>query len=150
MPCGMPGHAICLSMTRKQVAARLGRSDLATVRRLEGIHLHPVVDPSGVHRFNPREVDALARGIEKPGGLRNLKLAEITSPEPESYGVCIGCARLHDRLKQLEAELSSVTRAHVAELNAVRDSCRIALAKNEGEQRELESALAELLEALDE
>jgi len=51
-------------MTRKQVAQRLGKS-LATVRRIEGVLLHPTQDARGVHRFNCDEVEALARDIER-------------------------------------------------------------------------------------
>jgi hypothetical protein len=45
-------------ITRAQVARRLGKS-IATVRRLEGHSLHPCVDESGVHRFDPKEVERL-------------------------------------------------------------------------------------------
>ena len=123
---------------------------MATVRRLEGVYLHPVVDPSGVHRFNPREVDALAREIEKPRELRKVEPSEITSSESEGFAACIDCARLRERVKHLEAELSGAALSHVAELDALRDSWRLTLATTEDDQRKLESALAELLEALDE
>lgn len=52
-------------LTRTQVARRLGKS-LATVRRLEGGQLHPHVDANGVHRFEVREVELLARRLHLP------------------------------------------------------------------------------------
>jgi len=46
-------------MTRQAVAERLGIS-VASVRRMEGVELHPRVDAKGVHLFDPQEVEALA------------------------------------------------------------------------------------------
>jgi len=48
-------------LTRSGVAKRLGKS-LATVRRMEGVELHPTRDERGVHHFDPEEVEAVARG----------------------------------------------------------------------------------------
>ena len=47
-------------LKRSHVAKRLGRS-LATVRRLEGVELHPIIDGDGVHLFDEAEVDEVAR-----------------------------------------------------------------------------------------
>jgi hypothetical protein len=55
----------CNMITRAQVARRLGKS-IATVRRLEGHALHPCLDDSGVHRFDPEEVERL----RQEGGTR--------------------------------------------------------------------------------
>jgi hypothetical protein len=49
-------------MTRTEVARYLGKS-VATVRRAEGVHLHPRRDHRGVHHFAPAEVRALAQAI---------------------------------------------------------------------------------------
>ena len=51
-------------MTRAQVAKRLGKS-IATVRRLEGVALHPVVDADGVHWFDPDEVERFKQGLAR-------------------------------------------------------------------------------------
>lgn len=48
-------------LTRAGVAKRLGKS-IATVRRIEGVELHPTSDERGVHHFDPDEVDAVATG----------------------------------------------------------------------------------------
>jgi hypothetical protein len=53
-------------LTRSQVAARLGKS-VATVRRLEHIHLHPRRDATGVYRFSDEEVELLAAAIARRG-----------------------------------------------------------------------------------
>ena len=47
-------------LTRSGVARRLGKS-IATVRRMEGVELHPTRDERGVHRFDPDEVERIAR-----------------------------------------------------------------------------------------
>ncbi len=49
-------------MTRTDVARRLGKS-VATVRRLEGVELHPTVDEGGVHLFEEAEVERLANRL---------------------------------------------------------------------------------------
>ncbi len=53
-------------LTRRQVAGRIGRS-IATVRRLEGSKLHPVVTTNGVRLFDPKEVDEVARDVATTG-----------------------------------------------------------------------------------
>jgi hypothetical protein len=54
-------------MTRSQVAARL-KVSVSKVRTMGGKILHPTkVD--GVYRFNPSEVDAVAKGAGKPAAL---------------------------------------------------------------------------------
>ena len=112
-----------LHMTRKQVAARLGRS-LATVRRLEGTELHPVVDASGVHRFSSREVEALAQDMVKPRGVRSFALPDACSQEQEGDGGCIGCSRLHDKVRRLEADRDDIEREHARQLDDLGASYR--------------------------
>ena len=53
-------------LTRGQVARRIGRS-LATVRRLEGSKLHPLVTSNRVRLFDPKEVDQVAREVATTG-----------------------------------------------------------------------------------
>jgi hypothetical protein len=60
-------------MTRTEVARYLGKS-IATVRRAEGVHLHPRQDHRGVNRFAPAEVRALAQAIRRG----EVRLAQIT------------------------------------------------------------------------
>lgn len=52
-------------LTRGGVAKRLGKS-IATVRRMEGVELHPVRDERGVHRFDPDEVEQIANALSRP------------------------------------------------------------------------------------
>ena len=49
-------------LTRPQLAERLGKS-VATIRRIEGVLLHPHQDARGVYRFDAAEVDALANRV---------------------------------------------------------------------------------------
>jgi hypothetical protein len=51
-------------LTRRQVAARLGKS-VATVRRIEGVLLAPTRDHRGVHRFIAGDVDNLAAAVAR-------------------------------------------------------------------------------------
>jgi hypothetical protein len=64
-------------LTRIQVARRLRRS-IATVRRIEGLYLHPVVDWRGVHRFYPDEVRSLAQDLRD--GLVSLPIGLNPGP----------------------------------------------------------------------
>lgn len=59
-------------MTRQHVADRLGVS-IATVRRMEGKELHPVVGLDGVRRFESDEVEVLLQA----------RLRQARSPQPE-------------------------------------------------------------------
>ena len=71
-------------MTRTEVARYLGKS-VATVRRAEGVHLHPRRDHRGVHHFRPAEVRALAQAIR--GGevrLTQIKFQQPAEPHTES------------------------------------------------------------------
>ena len=72
-PCALSNSSVTVEQaaatprwTRAQVARRLGKS-ISTVRRLEGVDLHPVRGPDGVNRFDPAEVEALARRTGAPG-----------------------------------------------------------------------------------
>jgi hypothetical protein len=66
MPVG--GLLRLLMLTRSGVAKRLGRS-IATVRRLEGRELFPVVDKTGVHRFADDQVSRLVLRLRSGGSL---------------------------------------------------------------------------------
>jgi len=63
-------------LTRAQVAERIGAS-LSTVRRYEGVRLHPHVAEDGTHWFDPKEVTALAASRANQaiarGGIRNAQ-----------------------------------------------------------------------------
>jgi hypothetical protein len=64
-------------MTRTEVARYLGKS-VATVRRAEGVHLHPRRDDRGVHRFAPAEVRALAQAIRRG----EVRLSQVAFNQP--------------------------------------------------------------------
>jgi hypothetical protein len=56
------GAIVSHVLTRRQVARRLGKS-VATVRRIEGILLHPVQDWRGVYRFDVNDVESLVHDV---------------------------------------------------------------------------------------
>ena len=102
-------------MTRGQVARRLGKS-IATVRRLEGTQLHPRRDASGVLRFDPNEVERVARALGRGGGapgvpgMRSrwfdaLDDDEVEDPEDVEH---------RERLQKLEAEANAAAEARRA------------------------------------
>lgn len=51
------------ALTRDDVAKRLGVS-IATVRRLEGTRLHPLIDDKSVRRFKASDVERVAKELE--------------------------------------------------------------------------------------
>jgi hypothetical protein len=57
-------------LTRAQVARRLGKS-IATVRRMEGVLLHPECDSNGVHQFDADDVDSI-RSSRAPSTARHM------------------------------------------------------------------------------
>ena len=65
-------------MTRSAVAKRIGKS-VATVRRAEGVLLHPTTDHRGVHHFNSEEVAVLVRRIEREPGFLSRVLGGPSS-----------------------------------------------------------------------
>lgn len=117
-----------MSLTRKQVAHRIGRS-ISTVRKMEGHSLHPRVDWRGVRRFDADEVNEAAKQIAATG--RALakdtdEWANETSPEglpsntgeaPERSGlsatearewqerVALACSALLDTLPVIDEEV---------------------------------------------
>jgi hypothetical protein len=93
-------------MTRGQVARRLGKS-LATVRRLEGILLHPERDARGVHHFDENEVDALADRIADGDVTvwQQLRGNDGGEDLPMGHGSCPHCTEVDLKLQTLQNEL---------------------------------------------
>ncbi|MDF3067094.1 MAG: hypothetical protein K0R38_2695 [Polyangiaceae bacterium] len=112
-------------MTRKQVAERLGKS-VATVRRLEGVLLHPKLDSKGKHVFDADEVTALIEGI-RAGEITLWQQMRATTESLEGIGVdnlhaaeCSRCTELEDAIAQLRRQLVEQERGARRELDAVR------------------------------
>lgn len=74
-------------LTRSGVARRLGKG-IATVRRMEGIELHPVKDARGVHRFDRAEVERVARNAVP--GPKSHRVSAIFRVKPVPSGVVLG------------------------------------------------------------
>jgi hypothetical protein len=110
-------------ITRKQVARRIGKS-IATVRKMEGVSLHPNPDAKGVHWFDEEEVEAVvehiaftgralegvtwpcARGAYESGGHRRHSRA---ASKVNSAGIATT-----RRAEELEAELRQLRTNHAA------------------------------------
>jgi len=68
-------------LTRAGVAKKLGKS-IATVRRMEGVELHPAVDERGVHWFDIREVEAIRTSFRQDCGHRlGMTISEGFRPD---------------------------------------------------------------------
>jgi len=133
-------------MTRKQVAQRLGKS-IATVRRLEGVLLHPTLDSVGKHHFDADEVEELAEGIQRGevtlwqqmrGVSQPLKGIAMSNADPSE---CPNCNDREHESAQLKDTLNEQERRHRRELDALRDQLDQVRATHKAEQRELEREL---------
>jgi hypothetical protein len=147
-------------MTRGQVARRLGKS-LATVRRMEGVQLHPWLDEHGIHRFGRAEVETVARGESFRGPTLALELTRERRPNALAAATPSATTALRDgphnwadataleaRIATLEGQLLERTRelaeAHAALERVRRDLEDANLATQSMLTRELRDALVNL------
>lgn len=129
-------------MTRKQVADRLGRS-LATVRRLEGVLLHPRRDARGVHHFERDEVEALARDLD--AGRVSAGTVDESPEQREDDGPCPECSALRDEVDALGGELDAARRNHRREVDALRVESERIQSRLRAELSALEREVAEFV-----
>jgi len=98
--------------------ATLGES-LATVRRIEGVLLHPTRDAArGVHRFDDGEVETLAEQV-KQGRVQLSQELSPTNGEARAFGFrepCENCLHLERRVAALLEQLDEQRRHHDLEL----------------------------------
>jgi hypothetical protein len=127
-------------MTRQQVAKRLGKS-LATVRRLEGGRLHAVADARGVHHFDPDEVEALARDIDR-GDVVLWQELGTSGGDPPRDELCPNCQVLEGQLRSLRRNLGEQAQTHQREQSELR-------AAHAHDARELADEVEKLLAALE-
>ena len=92
------------TLTRAQVAARLGIST-SSVRRLEGIELHPVQDARGVWRFDSAEVARVPPRARQQESLRARGPREV----PTGGEIAARIFRLFDAGREL-SEIVIATR----------------------------------------
>src|SRR5436190_6464805 len=125
----MPGHVafhsrvacyIFSMMTRGQVARRLGKS-VATVRRMEGSQLHPRRDAGGVLRFNPAEVERVARAMRQ-GNLSTLSSASFRTDgfESDDDDEILDPAEIEHRERMRRAEAESDAAAEARRVDRLR------------------------------
>jgi len=96
---------IATLMTRAQVAERIGAS-VATVRRYEGTLLHPQVDKDGTHRFDPKEVMALAASRANQALDRGLIRNQKPAPDARTRGEI--AALVFERFEQRQSHAEIV------------------------------------------
>jgi hypothetical protein len=135
-------------LTRSGVAKRLGKS-IATVRRMEGVELHPTLGADGVHLFDPGEVDDVACGRRGPTPHR---IADLTARGLVTEGDDPTDAE--SRVAELESELARERTAHAAALAKVQQEAREKEQQAAAEAHELAALLDSIpdrdLAALDE
>lgn len=133
-------------MTRKQVAQRLGKS-IATVRRLEGVLLHPTLDSSGKHHFDADDVEALVEGIQRGEVTIWQQMRAVSEPlkgiamSNSNLNECAACNDREHELVQLRDKLDEQERRHRRELDVLRAELDRERATYKVEQRELEREL---------
>ncbi len=146
-------------LTRGQVARRIGRS-IATVRRLEGTKLHPVVNANGVRLFDPSEVSQLAREVATTGRALDGDTpfegpADDTEDADHEGQLRLQLRELEDQLlderrksAQLRRELDEQRRERQRWKADVDEACAAIVTVLDGEFDVLE-ALDDLIDALD-
>lgn len=135
-------------LTRSGVAKRLGKS-LATVRRMEGYALHPTRDERGVHRFDPDEVEAVARG-ETDGARGSTGETWDSSAEIGHDGFAESLARMVDDLREAQEEFRRMMeRAMPEQQRAIRDEVQRSV-REQLEEAENERVLGEILSVIEE
>lgn len=139
-------------MTRRQVARRLGKS-LTTIRRIEGVLLHPNVDSRGVHRFDSTEVESLAQDVETGRVMLGQQLRplekDLLMDASEARGVCTGCMALDGDLQVLRRRLETQAADHQRELAALRAQHAADHAEQNAVAQDLLEQVAELVAILD-
>src|SRR3954463_649143 len=100
-------------MTRKQVAQRLGKS-IATVRRIEGVLLHPRQDARGIRHFDPRAVEALVKDVAEGtvSLIPDLPSRWVSGHARGDANDCEQCVALSTDIERLHMNLDEQRREH--------------------------------------
>jgi hypothetical protein len=98
-------------LTRRTVANRLGVS-VSTVRRMEGIDLHPYQDERGVWCFDGLEVEAIAaKQAPRPAKVRNSDAGQIAARVFEAFQAGYGLSDIVIELTRTPPRATSCQRA---------------------------------------
>ena len=125
---------------------------------MEGIDLHPARDERGVYRFDPDEVERVARGDRTPGAAcgyptrRSTKSTRLTCGTPEAQTEA-DLERMWDEVEQEQAARRAQREAALAEQRLEEQRRAEALERCREEQAELDLAeararLGDLLDSL--
>lgn len=123
-------------LTRKEVSARLGVS-VSSIRRMEGLVLHPQLDSAGVWRFKPEEV----------AGIVNERAPRSPHPRGEDEGQL--AARVFEAF-EAGCDLSDIVieqRIHPAVVRELYSQWSVSLEDGERERRHESELAAERREA---
>lgn len=144
-------------LTRAGVAKRLGKS-IATIRRMEGVELHPVRDEHGVYRFDPDEVDRVGSPPNgEPSNAARMDeflrwqqdRREDSSPrQPATPLELNGLAEMRQLAEQMrrDAEIATRERQHAESLRAFEQRRR---AEEDTDWEEFREQLEEFVGLLD-
>jgi len=127
---------------------------VATVRRLEGVLLHPARDARGIHRFADEEVEDLARKIESGAvtvwqELRRDAANTAHDASPVEFGSgdrCASCAGLEQELQALRDDFDEIRRRDRLELEGELDRERALFA---AERHEFEAQVVQFMATVD-
>jgi hypothetical protein len=116
-------------VTRRQVAARLGKS-IATVRRIEGELLHPIRNARGVYLFHVHEVEVLKRAVDA-GKVQLWRSFEPQRDEavPSTTAANVRYREAREDLLEAKEALSEVRRRHQQELDELKASHAVEVAE---------------------
>ena len=139
-------------MTRRQVARRLGKS-LTTIRRIEGVLLHPHVDSRGVHRFSEDDVDRLAGDVNHGHVVLGRQLRpianEVLMNDHGTTDFCQRCSDLQQELDRVQRQLEAQVCAHRRELSTMKAERDRERADQDAAARDLVAQVTELMAALE-
>ena len=139
-------------MSRRQAARRLGKS-LTTIRRIEGVLLHPDVDSRGVHRFREEDVDRLADDVEHGRLVLGQQLRplgnEVLMNDHGTTGFCQRCSDLQQELDRVQRQLEAQVSAHRRELTRMKAERDRERADQDAAARDLVDQVTELMAALE-
>jgi len=135
-------------MTRKQVADRLGKS-LATVRRIEGVLLHPTVGLNGTHHFDPDEVDDLVRDIKRGRVSLAQGIEERTAGTGSRNAECEQCAEFESQIDELRDQLESQRFRHMREIETLASKWSAERTRLQLQYENVKAALAEFVSAIE-
>lgn len=129
----------------------MGKS-IATVRRIEGVLLHPRQDARGIRHFDPKAVEALVKDVAE--GTASL-IPDLPSrwvsdhARRDDANECERCVVLSAGIEQLRTELDEQRREHRLAIERLHAEREREATTYEAEAKELVAQVEELLATID-